>query len=78
MSASVQKSPSVGSIIKKIVEINPELGVMDVSKIIRQSIEVQSEPAGEFSGLEIVNEMKALGLARASVRNVEKAGRNIK
>ena len=67
MESLLHRSPSAGSIIKKITTLNPDLNVNEIIQIIKQSVETQSVPTGEFSGLELINEDKALGLTRATL-----------
>lgn len=66
METATHRSPSAGSIIKKIVNINPDLTLHEIIQIIRQSSEVRPENAGEFRGTEVINEGKALALALAT------------
>lgn len=64
----IHRAPSVGGVIKKIMAINPDLNVREVIDLVRRSTETQVM-GGEFSKAEIVNEAKALELARATVKN---------
>lgn len=68
MKPLLHKAPSAGSIIKKIVTINPDLGTQDVIQIIKLSTELQSQAAGDFEGTEVINEAKALHLAQATLK----------
>jgi hypothetical protein len=69
MEPLIHRTPSAGSIIKKIHELNPELKVPEIIQIIRQSVEIQSVGKGEFAGIEIINEAKALALAKAAAHS---------
>lgn len=64
MSRLNHHSPTVGSLIKKVIAINPELSAQDLIQIIRACVEPQGKEAGEFASAEVVNEEKALHLAR--------------
>jgi hypothetical protein len=59
---------SAGSIIKTIVEINPQLTVQDIAHIIRSSL--QKGVGDQFAGAgDEINEAKAFALARATLKN---------
>jgi hypothetical protein len=60
----IHHTPTVGSLIKKVIAVNPLLTAPELILIIRQSIEAQGAIAGEFSSAQVVNEEKALHLAR--------------
>ena len=61
-------TPSVGGVIKKIMAINPQLSAQDMIQIIKMSVERKDlAPNDGFSKLEIVNEAKALKLARETL-----------
>jgi hypothetical protein len=60
----IHHTPSVGSLIKKVMEINPELSAQDLIQIVRESIQTQGIAAGEFATAEVVDEEKALQLAQ--------------
>jgi hypothetical protein len=61
-------APSVGSITKRILEINPDLNTMQVVGLVRQAIKPIGI-AGEFSSAEMIDEELALRLARATVKS---------
>ncbi len=63
-------APSVGSVTKKIVEINPDLTVQQIIGVIRQSTlrQTQPEEAGEFASIDVIDEPRALELARATLK----------
>jgi hypothetical protein len=63
----VIKTPSVGSVTKKILSINPDLDTQRIIAIIRESIQTQGSLAGEFASAEVIDEGKALRLAHESV-----------
>ncbi len=60
-------TPSAGSTIKKIHAINPELNVGQLAAIIRECVETQGDPLGDFMMVQTINEEKALRLARDTV-----------
>jgi hypothetical protein len=59
-------APSVGSITKRILEINPNLSTSDIIGMIRQTIKPIGV-AGEFSSAEMIDEELALKLARQTL-----------
>lgn len=59
------QSPSVGSVIKKIIAINSELNTLQMIDIIRQCIQTQATENGVFASAEVIDEEKALRLAKA-------------
>jgi hypothetical protein len=63
------RSPSVGSITKKIIAINPQLTAPQIIDLIRQSAkqQVQSELPGVFAQAEVIDEVKALRLAQLTL-----------
>ena len=63
----IHRSPSVGSLTKKIMAINPDLGVQDIIWIIRESTRAQGKEGGEYALAEIVDEQQALDLAKATL-----------
>ncbi|MGZ3689596.1 MAG: hypothetical protein ACXWPM_06955 [Bdellovibrionota bacterium] len=67
MAHLIHKSPSVGSVIKKVLAVNPDLGVTEIIELIKQSIAPQGDEAGEFATSEVVDEEKALRLARETL-----------
>ena len=70
MDSVVQPSASVGSLVKKIIMINPDLGVEEIIRMVKQSIEIRVSGDAEFGGTEIIDEEKALRLARETTKNV--------
>ena len=64
MASLIHSAPSVGSVVKKIIAVNPELTAKEITAIVRDSLELQGGVANEFSSAEIINEAKALELAR--------------
>jgi len=64
MESFTLKSPSVGAVVKKIMAIRPDLTANAMIEIIRESLEAQGALAGDFATSELVNEAKALELAR--------------
>ena len=69
MDKLIYRTPSVGSIVKKVLAINPDLNVHQTIEIIRRSVQSQTQDilAEEFLSAEVVNETLALELARASL-----------
>jgi hypothetical protein len=62
----VHRAPSVGSITKRILEINPNLGTAEIIGLVRQAIKPIGV-AGEFSSAEMIDEELALRLARQTI-----------
>ncbi len=70
MSSLLHRSPSVGSLVNKIMEINPNLTVQEIIQIVRRSTSARGSGSGdEYSSLEVVNEDMAISIAQATVRN---------
>ncbi|MCM2277240.1 MAG: hypothetical protein NDJ89_04135 [Oligoflexia bacterium] len=67
MELLLHRAPSVGKIVKKIVEINPQLTTQAVIEIVRRSTRVQGGTESEFARAEIIDETRALELARATL-----------
>lgn len=59
------KAPSVGTIIKKMMALNPSLSAVDLIEIIRSSSMLKGGQAEDFAGVEVIDEAKALRLATA-------------
>lgn len=68
MESLIHRSPSVGSLIKKIVAINPELNTLEIIQMVKQSIRKQSAVGDELASEEVIDEGHALDLARRTVR----------
>jgi hypothetical protein len=66
---SLHRSPSAGSIIKKMIEINPDLGVHELGALIRQATALRGGSNNDYSDVEVIDEEKALRLARESLRS---------
>lgn len=64
----IHRTPSVGSILKKIMAINPDLSAPEMIGLIRQSIHTQGQEGFEFAQAEVIDEPKCLELARATLR----------
>ncbi len=62
------RAPSVGAITKKIIAINPNLSAHAIMDIVRRSIDPLGGLAGEFSSAEVLDEDRALELARESLK----------
>lgn len=67
MSRLLSPFTSVGSLTKKIISINPELSVQDVIELIRQATRTPGELNSHPASAEIVDEVRALELARATL-----------
>ena len=65
---SLHRAPSAGAIVKKLLKINPALGVQDLIQIMRQSAVRRGGLLGEFTEVEAIDEEKALLLAKASLK----------
>lgn len=66
--SELHPTPSVGSLIKKLHLAHPELGTKDLIDIIRGSMQTR-EASGDFAAVEVVNEERALALARARAQS---------
>ncbi len=66
---TVQRTPSAGKLIKQIHEINPELGVQEISAIIHRATIVRGAEAAEYANVAVIDEELAIQLARESVIN---------
>ena len=66
MSIPLHTHASVGSLIKKLLAVNPELSVQELAQIIRQATRTQHDPASDFGQVETVDESKALALVKRS------------
>lgn len=64
----LHRAPSVGGITKKIMEINPNLGVKEIMDIVRRSVDPMGGLAGDFNSAEVLDEDRALQLARESLQ----------
>ena len=61
------KTPSVGSITKKIMAINPELSADQMIAIVKQSLYTQGGSENQFGNAEVIDETKAIALAKATL-----------
>lgn len=68
MELLIHRTPSVGSVIKKIMAINPELSAPEILAMVRESIHVQGGKGSEFAQAEVIDEAKALRLAQGTLR----------
>lgn len=59
------RSPSVGTVVKKLLALNPELSAAQIIDFIKQS--TYSHGEGEFGRAEMIDQEKALGLARSQL-----------
>lgn len=67
-SARLFSAPSVGSLVKKMLLINPELSAAHLIQMIRQSVRVQGQSMSTEPQAETVDERFALELARKSLQ----------
>lgn len=67
-SLTPHRSPSVGAVIKKVLDVNPELGTEELAALVRQCISAQGGPSNEFGDAQVIDEQKAVALARESLR----------
>lgn len=67
MSYLIHRAPSVGSLTKKILAINPDLGVGDIVHIVRECTIRRGPEADEFGNSEVIDEDRALEMARATL-----------
>jgi len=66
---SHRPTPSPGSVIKKVVEINPALSIRDVAALIRQATSLRPGASIEYADVELIDEELALDLARKSLQS---------
>ena len=66
-SLNLLRAPTVGSLVKKVVEINPDLTVNEIVAMIRSSMKPREAPV-DFASAEVVDDERALQLARATVK----------
>ncbi len=66
MQTPVRSNPTVGSVSRKVMEVNPNLGVQDIIYIIRQSVMYEHGIKDGFTKTEVIDEKKALAMARAT------------
>lgn len=67
LEANLHKAPSVGAVVNRILAINPELGAADVMAIVREATSRRGAEAGDFASAEVIDEPRALELARATI-----------
>lgn len=64
---NLHKAPSVGSLVPKILAINPELTSQQVIELVRVCMTRRGSDAGDFADVEVLDEQKALRLAKESL-----------
>ncbi|MCM2324312.1 MAG: hypothetical protein NDJ90_13730 [Oligoflexia bacterium] len=69
MDLLLHRAPSVGNVVKKILEVNPALTTREVIAIVNGSLRSQGGTGNEFSSAQSVDEARALELARESLRH---------
>ena len=69
MNLLLHPTPSVGSTIKKLLAINPDLTTREIIEIVQQSMHAQGETAGDFATAQVVDEKKAIELAKSSLKS---------
>jgi hypothetical protein len=67
LEANLHRAPSVGSVVKQILEINPDLPVGAVTDIVRAATRRRGGN-GDFASTETLDVPRALELARATLR----------
>jgi hypothetical protein len=65
--AHLHRAPSVGTVVKQLMEVNPNLSAQDLMGIVRASTRRQGETAGEFAIVEVIDIPHAISLAKASL-----------
>jgi hypothetical protein len=68
---TLHRAPSVGSLVKKVLAVNPNLSTHDIIAMVREATHDQGENAGEYSSVQVVDENKVMELARASLKTYE-------
>jgi hypothetical protein len=68
MAFLIHRSPSVGSLTKQILAINPDLNTAEIIGIIKDCTLRQGGPGNEFGPAETIDQPRALGLARATLK----------
>ena len=63
-SLAIHRAASAGSLIKKILAINPDLGVREISMIIRQATSKRTGVSKDYTDVEVIDEKQALDLAK--------------
>jgi hypothetical protein len=64
----LHRTPSVGSLIKKLIAINPDLTADQLIRIVKQSVTTPEAAGGEFAQAEVIDESMALRLAQNTKR----------
>jgi hypothetical protein len=64
----LHRAPSVGSLTKKLLEINPELSTGEIIEIVRKSSSQLGKGSGDFASAEVVDEERAIALALATLK----------
>jgi hypothetical protein len=68
MPNSIRNRATVGSVSRKVMELNPDLGVQDIIYIIKQSVVSESGIKDGFTKTEVIDEHRALALARMTLK----------
>jgi hypothetical protein len=68
LKANLHQAPSVGSLVPKILEINPNLTSPEVIAMVRQCIKKRGPEAGDFAYAEVLDEEMVLRLAKESLK----------
>ncbi len=66
----------MGSVLKKMIEINPELPAPKLIDILKQSISTQGQynRRGEIAQAEVIDELKALRMTWETLKQERKLG----
>jgi hypothetical protein len=62
---------SVGSLVKKILAIYPDLGSHEIIQVIRQSTKTRSVSLGDSASAEYVDEQLAIELTHSLVKRLK-------
>lgn len=69
LALSLNRSPSAGRVIKRIVEINPNLGVHEIARVVRAATSLRGASSIEYADVETIDEELALELARKTLNS---------
>ena len=60
----ILKTPSIGSILNKILAMHPDMTAPEAITLVRKAVRPRGKSAGDFAGVEVVDEKLALELAK--------------
>lgn len=64
MESGLHPAPSIGGVVKKILEVRQDLSMQEIMEIIRQSMVSRGALAGDFASAQTLDETRALKLAQ--------------